>query len=54
MRTWEEGKLLIFDDTIEHEARNDSNEDRVVLIFDTWRPELSDREKQELALLFSD
>ena len=38
VREWEEGKLLIFDDTIEHEAWNDSGEDRVVLIFDIWRP----------------
>ena len=52
VREWEEGKLLIFDDTIEHEAWNDSSEDRVVLIFDIWRPELSEREKREIAVLF--
>ena len=54
VREWEEGKLLIFDDTIEHEAWNDGPEDRVVLIFDIWRPELSEQEKYELTLLFSD
>jgi len=54
VREWEQGKLLIFDDTIEHEAWNDSREDRVVLIFDVWRPELSDQEKFELMALFSD
>ncbi|HEU0099203.1 MAG TPA: aspartyl/asparaginyl beta-hydroxylase domain-containing protein [Allosphingosinicella sp.] len=54
VREWEEGKLMIFDDTIEHEAWNDSAEDRVVLIFDIWRPELTDQEKYELAALFSD
>jgi aspartyl/asparaginyl beta-hydroxylase (cupin superfamily) len=53
-REWEEGKLMIFDDTIEHEARNDSDEDRVVLIFDVWRPELSEQERFELTALFSD
>jgi aspartyl/asparaginyl beta-hydroxylase (cupin superfamily) len=53
-REWEVGKLLIFDDTIEHEAWNDGPEDRLVLIFDIWRPELSEREKRELTLLFSD
>ena len=51
---WEEGKLLIFDDTIEHEAWNDSAEDRIVLIFDIWRPELSEQERFELTALFSD
>lgn len=51
-REWTEGKLLIFDDSIEHEAWNDSNEDRVVLIFDIWRPELSEQERAEVAALF--
>jgi aspartyl/asparaginyl beta-hydroxylase (cupin superfamily) len=54
VREWEEGKLLIFDDTIEHEAWNESDEDRIVLIFDVWRPELSERERFELTALFSD
>ena len=54
VREWEEGKLLIFDDTIEHEAWNDGSEDRVVLVFDIWRPELSEQEKRELTFLFSD
>jgi tetratricopeptide (TPR) repeat protein len=39
---------------IEHEAWNDSGEDRVVLIFDIWRPELSEQERRELTALFSD
>jgi aspartyl/asparaginyl beta-hydroxylase (cupin superfamily) len=54
VREWEQGKLLIFDDTIEHEAWNDGPEDRVVLIFDIWRPELTEQERRELTLLFSD
>ena len=53
VREWEEGKLLVFDDTIEHEAWNDSGEDRVILIFDIWRPELNDQERGELAALFA-
>lgn len=53
VREWEEGKLLIFDDTIEHEAWNESSEDRVVLIFGIWRPELSEQERREIAALFS-
>jgi aspartyl/asparaginyl beta-hydroxylase (cupin superfamily) len=53
VREWREGKLFIFDDTIEHEAWNDSGEDRVVLIFDIWRPELSTQERRELTALFS-
>jgi hypothetical protein len=52
VRHWEEGKLIIFDDTIEHEAWNDSNEDRVVLIFDIWRPELNEEERGAVAAMF--
>lgn len=52
-REWQEGKLLVFDDTIEHEAWNEGGEDRVVLIFDIWRPELSEAERREVATLFS-
>jgi aspartyl/asparaginyl beta-hydroxylase (cupin superfamily) len=53
VREWQVGKLMIFDDTIEHEAWNDSQEDRVVLIFDIWRPELSAQEQAELTALLS-
>ncbi len=51
-RAWERGKLLIFDDSIEHEARNDADADRIVLIFDVWRPELTMAEREAVAALF--
>ena len=44
-RSWKVGEVLIFDDSIEHEARNDSDELRVVLIFDVWNPLLSSGER---------
>jgi aspartyl/asparaginyl beta-hydroxylase (cupin superfamily) len=45
-RTWRVGETLIFDDTIEHEAHNDSDELRVVLIFDLWNPLLAPEERE--------
>ena len=51
IREWEVGKLIVFDDSIEHEAWNDSDRDRVVLIFDVWRPELSAQERLEVGAL---
>jgi len=45
-REWKVGETLIFDDTIEHEARNDSDELRVVLIFDLWNPLLQPEERE--------
>jgi beta-hydroxylase len=35
---WQEGKSLLFDDTYQHEAWNDTDEDRVVLFLDIVRP----------------
>jgi aspartate beta-hydroxylase len=51
-RQWKEGELLVFDDTVEHEAWNDSDEDRVILIFDIWRPELDADERLAITALF--
>ena len=38
MRYWEEGRLLVFNDTVLHEVWNDTDETRVVLLFDFRRP----------------
>ncbi len=45
-REWQVGRAWVFDDTIEHEAWNDSDELRAVLIFDTWHPMLSPDERR--------
>jgi hypothetical protein len=37
---WHVGRTFVFDDTIEHEAWNDSDQLRVVLIVDLWAPGL--------------
>jgi aspartyl/asparaginyl beta-hydroxylase (cupin superfamily) len=47
-----EGKAWLFDDTIEHEAWNDSAESRVILLFETWRPELSAQERNLVSAMF--
>ena len=36
--TWEEGKCFVFDDTFDHEVRNDTDEHRVVLLVHVERP----------------
>ena len=50
-REWKKGKAWVFDDSIEHEARNTSRETRVILLFDIWRPELTDEERGLVAAL---
>jgi len=47
-RQWREGEVFVFDDTIEHEAWNDSEHLRVVLIVDLWPPALTVRERQAI------
>jgi aspartyl/asparaginyl beta-hydroxylase (cupin superfamily) len=44
-RDWKMGQAWVFDDTIEHEAWNDADELRVILIFDVWNPFLDEGEK---------
>jgi len=48
-RPWVEGKSWVFDDTFEHEAINDSDEPRVVLIFDVWNCYLTPAERDLVA-----
>jgi aspartyl/asparaginyl beta-hydroxylase (cupin superfamily) len=49
IREWRVGEAFVFDDTIEHEAWNDSDELRVVLIIDLWQPSLSPEERKAVA-----
>ena len=49
VRPWVEGEALIFDDSIEHEAWNNSEALRVVLLFEIWRPELTLEERDLVA-----
>lgn len=44
-REWVPGKAWVFDDTIEHEAWNESDVPRAILIFDIWNPFLSAAER---------
>lgn len=50
-REWTPGKAWVFDDTIEHEAWNDSDQMRAVLIFDTWHPLLNEQERRMVTAL---
>lgn len=52
-RQWQEGVAFAFDDTIEHEAWNDSDELRAVLIFDVWNPHMTAGERELLLRYFA-
>ena len=51
VREWIPGNAWVFDDTIEHEAWNNSDKLRVVLIFDIWHPQLSLAEREMVTAL---
>jgi aspartate beta-hydroxylase len=50
-REWIPGKAWVFDDTIEHEAWNESDQLRVVLIFDIWHPSLTLAEREMITAM---
>ncbi len=53
LHQWQEGKILAFDDSFEHEAWNRSGADRVVLIFETHHPDLSMDERAAIEHVFT-
>jgi len=50
-RITERGKAWAFDDSINHEAWNRSDQDRIILLFDVWRPELDESERHLITAL---
>ena len=53
VREWRMGESFVFDDSIEHEAWNDSGQVRVVLIFDVWNPLLTEAERSLVAAMMN-
>jgi aspartate beta-hydroxylase len=52
-RQWVPGKAWVFNDTIEHEAWNESDDLRVILIADVWNPLLSEYEREMYGVMLS-
>ena len=52
-RYWQRGEAFIFDDTIEHEALNPSDQLRIVFICDVWHPDLSAVERDAVAAMIA-
>ncbi len=53
VRHWERGAAWVFDDSIEHEAMNETDALRVIMIFDIWHPDLSPAEQAAIATMVS-
>ena len=52
-REWKMGEAWVFDDTIEHEAWNDSDHVRVILMLDAWNPYLTEAERELVAAMMT-
>jgi len=52
-RPWRLGEAWVFDDTIEHEAWNDADAPRAILIFDIWNPLLSEAERRLVSAMMT-
>ncbi|XP_078072349.1 aspartyl/asparaginyl beta-hydroxylase isoform X5 [Mustelus asterias] len=48
-REWKEGKVIIFDDSFEHEVWQDANSYRLIFIVDVWHPELTPHQQRTLS-----
>ncbi|TDH71859.1 hypothetical protein CCR75_001053 [Bremia lactucae] len=54
-RQWEEGKALVFDDAYDHEVWHSGlKNDRVLLLFDIWHPDLIQEERDAITELFQE
>jgi aspartate beta-hydroxylase len=53
-REWHPGKAFVFDDTFEHEAWNDSDVPRAVLILDIWSPHVTAAEREMVSRVTAD
>lgn len=52
VREWTDGVPLLFDDSINHEARNEGPQERVVLLFEVWRPEIDAADREAIGRIF--
>ncbi|XP_037311692.2 aspartyl/asparaginyl beta-hydroxylase isoform X14 [Pungitius pungitius] len=50
-REWEEGRVLIFDDSFEHEVWQDAASYRLIFIVDVWHPELTALQRHSLSAI---
>ena len=47
-RKWTEGKLIVFDDSFEHEIWHNGSDLRLIFIIDFWHPDLTEIKRKSL------
>jgi hypothetical protein len=51
-RQWINGQIMMFDTSLMHDAINETDETRYILMFRVWHPDLTQAERAALQLLF--
>ncbi len=51
-REWKNGEVMVFDTSLMHDAINESDEMRYILMFRIWHPDLSDVERKALQFIY--
>ena len=51
-RQWINGEVMLFDTSIMHDAVNESDDTRYILMFRVWHPDLTDVERNALQLIY--
>lgn len=52
-REYIDGKAFLFDDTFNHEVKNEGDQDRVIFLMDIYHPDLNEREIEEIKKFLS-
>lgn len=52
IREWEEGRAIVLDDSFEHEVWNETSDERVILLFDIWHPDIHPEERERIVEMF--
>ena len=52
IRAWEEGKVIVLDDSYEHEVWNETDDVRVLLLVDVWHPDVRKVERERIGRMF--
>ena len=50
-RDWKIGEAFVFDDSVDHEAMNEADTTRTILIVDIWNPYLTAAERELISVL---
>ncbi|GFH56818.1 hypothetical protein CTEN210_13294 [Chaetoceros tenuissimus] len=52
VRQWKNGEVMVFDTSLMHDAINETDETRYILMFRIWHPDLTEVERDALQLIY--